>query len=316
VPAENLVIVNPHSGAGTTRRRWKAIEPKLRDALGDLEVEHTRGPRDAERIAREAVRAGVSRLVVAGGDGTTSEVVSGVLGAGLGKQAQIAALPLGTGGDLARSLGTARDLDGAIEGLRNGVSRRVDAGRIRHLGRDGEPTTSYFVNVASFGLSGLVDELVNSASKRMGGTLSFLVGTLRGFLRHRPPEVRLLLDGECIHEGRLTLAAAANGRCFGGGMQIAPRADMGSGQLEVVVIDAMPKPALVRHLPSVYRGTHEQNPHVGMFRGSSLQAEAEPGSVLLDVDGEALGSLPAEIELLPGAIGLFGLPPAPAPGED
>jgi diacylglycerol kinase (ATP) len=308
VPAQTLAIVNPHSGAGSTRRRWAAVEPKLRELFGELEVERTHGARDAERIAREAVRAGVSKLIVAGGDGTTSEVVSGVLGAGLGKQTEIAALPLGTGGDLARSLGTARDLDTAIEALHSGVSRRVDAGRIRHLGRDGETRTSYFLNVASLGVSGLVDELVNASSKRLGGTASFLMGTLRGFARYQPREVRLLLDGECIFEGRLTLAAAGNGRFFGGGMQVAPRAELDSGELEVVVIDEMSKLALVRYLPSFRRGTHEQNEHVSMHRGRVLEAEAKPGEVLLDVDGEALGSLPASIELLPGAIGLFGLP--------
>ena len=85
----------------------------LRDAIGDFEVEPTRGPRDAERIAREAVRAGVERLIVAGGDGTTSEVASGLLSAELAGYAQLALLPLGTGGDLGRTLGVPRELGAA-----------------------------------------------------------------------------------------------------------------------------------------------------------------------------------------------------------
>ena len=71
MPAGTLVILNPMSRSGATGRRFAAVEAKLRAALGPLEIERTRGPRDAERIAREAVRAGVERLVIAGGDGTS-----------------------------------------------------------------------------------------------------------------------------------------------------------------------------------------------------------------------------------------------------
>jgi len=94
VPLRTLVVVNPASRSGATGRRWPRVEPRLRDALGALDVAFTRGPRDAERIAREAVRAGVERLIVAGGDGTTSEVISGLLGADLGGDLGKAAMSL------------------------------------------------------------------------------------------------------------------------------------------------------------------------------------------------------------------------------
>jgi diacylglycerol kinase family enzyme len=91
------------------------IEARLRHALGQLEVEFTRGPRDAERIAREGVRAGVERVIVAGGDGTLSEVVTGLLSADLGGYAKVGVLPLGTGGDFTRTLGASNEIDAAIE---------------------------------------------------------------------------------------------------------------------------------------------------------------------------------------------------------
>ena len=72
MPIRTLVIVNPQSRGGATGRRWASIEGLLRDALGPLDVEHTRGPRDAERIAREGVRAGAELVVAAGGDGTAT----------------------------------------------------------------------------------------------------------------------------------------------------------------------------------------------------------------------------------------------------
>jgi diacylglycerol kinase family enzyme len=165
VAARTLVIVNPHSRNGATGRRWSGLESRLRSALGPLEVEQTRGPRDAERIAREGVRAGIERVVVAGGDGTVNEVASGLLAAGLGGYARLGILPLGTGGDLARGLGIPHEIDAAIEVLAADADRRIDAGKIRYLDAEGKTVTSHFVNVASFGISGLVDQLVNSTAK-------------------------------------------------------------------------------------------------------------------------------------------------------
>jgi YegS/Rv2252/BmrU family lipid kinase len=307
MPGRALVILNPASRSGATGRRWQAAERMLRDAIGDFEVEATRGPRDAERIAREAVRAGVERLIVAGGDGTTSEVASGLLSAELAGYAQLALLPLGTGGDLARTLGVPRELGAAVELLRKGATRTVDAGCIICRDRKGAPRRSYFLNVASFGISGLVDELVNQAPKALGGRISFLIGTLRALARYRSPEVSLSVDGELVFRGPLVLAAAANGRFFGGGMRVAPDAEPDDGDLDVVVVNAASKLRLLAELPSIYRGTHIENPAVSVHRGRHVEAEAAPGEVWVDVDGEALGTLPASIELLPGAITLFGV---------
>ena len=113
-----LVIVNPHSRGGVTGRRWQALERRLREVLGALEVEPTRRARDAERIAREGVRAGIERLVVVGGDGTLGEVATGLLSAGLGGYAELGLLPLGTGGDFSRTLGVPADVEGALRSIR------------------------------------------------------------------------------------------------------------------------------------------------------------------------------------------------------
>ena len=87
--AGTVVVLNPRSGNGATARIWGKLEPRLREKLGTLEVETTRSCRDAERIARAAARGGAKRLVVAGGDGTASEVASGLLSSGLAGQVKV-----------------------------------------------------------------------------------------------------------------------------------------------------------------------------------------------------------------------------------
>lgn len=300
------MIVNPASRGGAGRRVFERLAPRIREALGDVDVEATRAPRDAERIAREAVRAGVERVVVAGGDGTASEVVSGLLEAGLGERAELGLLPLGTGGDLLRTLGVPRDLDAALQAIAGGSVRRIDAGRVRHRDRDGKDASSWFVNVASFGISGLTTELVNRAPKFLGGRLSFLIGTVRAIAAYRPASVELRLDGEPIHEGPLVLGTAANGRFFGGGMCIAPEARIDDGALDVVVIPGFTKARLLAELPRIYRGTHLGVEGVIARRGRTLEALPLGDAPWLELDGEPLGRLPARFEVVPSALRILG----------
>ncbi len=301
-----LVIVNPHSAGGATRRRWRALEPRVRDALGAVEIEHTRAARDAERLAREAVRAGIERVVVAGGDGTLAEVATGLLRAQLGGYAELGVLPMGTGCDFARTLGVPRDPDAALEVLRTGKGRRIDAGHAHYIGRDGAPADSYFLNVASFGVSSLVVELAQRHARWLGGTTAFAVATVLALLRHRNARVALRVDGALALDAYVALGAAANGRQFGGGMQIAPDARLDDGRLDVVWVANTSALQLIPKLPKLYRGTHLADPVVGTRRGRRIEADAAPGAVLLELDGEPIGSLPAQIEVVPDALSVVG----------
>lgn len=301
-----LVIVNPKSRGGATGRRWPAVEAKLRDALGRIDVESTRGPRDAERIAREGVRAGAELVIAAGGDGTASETVAGILGAGLGGYAEVALLPLGTGGDLARTLGTAGSIDDAIARIAAGKSRPIDAGSACFTTRDGREIATHFVNIASLGISGLVTQLVNEAPKMLGGRASFFIGTLRAMARWQSVPVTLRLDGALVHDGLLHLACVANGRYFGGGMHAAPDARVDDGAFDLVVFRGdCKKSYLLRKFPSIYGGRHLALDEVSQHRGVVVEANSS-ADLWLEIDGEPLGRAPARFECLPGALRLRG----------
>lgn len=300
-----LVILNPASRGRTGAKRFARVEEALRAALGAIEIERTRGPRDAERLAREAVRSGVERLVVAGGDGTLSEVVSGLLSAELARYVEIGLLPLGSGGDFAHCLGIPRDLARAIVCLAEGTARTIDAGRATFATPDGGKQVSWFANVASFGISGLVSEFVNRGHKPFGGTVAFAMAALRAIARYDPQPVTIRVDGEPVLEGPVTLVAAANGRRFGGGMQIAPDARLDDGQLDLVAISRLSRRRLLRELPGLYAGTHLESSAVTHCRGRVIEIEGA-SQVPLELDGELLGCLPARFEVLPRALTLTG----------
>ena len=311
MPAATLAILNPE--AGNVSRLLGRIESRLRESFsgapGGLEIARTRAPRDASRIAREASRAGVKRLIVGGGDGTLGEVVSGLLSAGLGQETEIGVLPLGSGCDFARTVGVPRDLDRAIEALGSGLCRRVDAGRITYRGHGGEEQAHFFLNEASFGLSGAIVDAVNRHPGRLGPRAAFIRGSLGAIARHPQPDVVVRVDGQEVHAGPIALVMAANGRFCGAGMEMAPGAECDDGLFDVVIVGALSRPRLWYNLPSLYSGRHVNHPAVSVHRGTRVEAESVGGDpAFLDVDGEAAGRVPVRVELLPRAIGLFGVP--------
>ena len=298
-----LLVVNPASRAGATERRFAAIERELRSALGDYDLAWTKGPRDAVRIAREAATASYSRLLVGGGDGTASEIVTGLLGAGRNEDVTLGFLPLGTGGDLLRTLGVPRALGGALEILRAGKTREIDAGRLEYTDDLGQRAQAYFANETSAGLAGLVAQLVTRATKSLGPTGSFLLGTLRGLARYAPLEARVRVDDVLAHEGPLVLATASNGRYFGAGMFVAPNASLDDGLFHSVIIPGLAKPELLARLPSLYAGKHLSAPGVRELRGRVVEVEPLAREAhRFECDGEPLGSAPLRAEIVPRAL--------------
>jgi len=300
-----FVIVNPASGSGRTGREWPSIEAGLREVVGDLDVVATTGPRDATRLASDAAARGVGVVIAAGGDGTFSEVAAGVLASGRGSDTRLGLLPLGSGGDLPRTLGIPRSLEAAFAILEAGRTRRVDAGRVECVDRTGRRSVGWFVNEASIGLSADVVAHVHSATKRLGGEVAFAIGAVRTIVRFRAARMLLRIDGKQVHEGATTLVTISNGQFFGGGMQVAPDAVIDDGLFDVVVAPAFSKPLLLGSLlPRIYTGAHLKHPGIDVHRGKRIELEplddTEPARV--EADGELLGTLPACFEIVPGAL--------------
>jgi diacylglycerol kinase family enzyme len=161
------------------------------------------------------------------------------------------------------------------------------------------------LNVASAGLSGVVTRHVRG-SKALGARLAFLFGTLAGLVHFQPPSVRLRADGVEVFRGEIALAAAANGRYFGGGMHVAPTARPDDGLLDLVVIPALGKRVLVTSLPRLYRGTHLSVPGVVLHRARRIELDPLGEPALGEIDGEPVALLPMTVEVVPGALQVWG----------
>jgi YegS/Rv2252/BmrU family lipid kinase len=310
MPPRTLLVVNPSAQNGQLGRRWPSLGASLRRELGSFEEALTGSPGDATRLTRVGLESGIDTVVAVGGDGTTNEVVNGFFDGDRPRapQAALAILPFGTGGDFRRTVGVPRDIAAAARVIAERHTRTVDVGHLELTGRDGGPITRLFINIASFGVSGLVDEYVNRTSKRLGGKLSFMIATARAGLAYDNQRVRIVFDGDQAGAIDLTayVVAVANGRYFGGGMQIAPEAELSDGQFDVVALGDLGLWDLVRHGRKIYSGTHLRLDKVSQRRARVVRAEPlgrEP--IRMDVDGETPGVLPATFRILPGALRLI-----------
>ncbi|MDX9999852.1 MAG: diacylglycerol kinase family lipid kinase [Polyangia bacterium] len=303
-----IVVANPQSGGGALARRWGQVADQIRSAFGPFEHRFTEGPGHATQLAKAALLAGYDQVVALGGDGTIGQVAAGFMEGDrpINREAVLGVLPHGTGGDFRRTLRISKDLRRSASALRGTKTAPLDLGRIRYTAHDGSPAEGYFVNIASFGMGGLVDRFVNESGKRLGGTLSFLASTVRAATMYRNASVELRLDGEEPFQMKVVNVAVANGQFFGGGMRVAPWARTDDGQLDVIAIGDFSPSEMLRFGYRIYLGTHLGHPKVRPGRGRHLEARPlrEGAEILLDVDGEAPGRLPATFDVLPGALNL------------
>jgi YegS/Rv2252/BmrU family lipid kinase len=305
------VIVNPRSGGGRSERTLADLIRVIERRLGPVNVALTERSAHAIDLAREATQSGAELVVAVGGDGTLHEVVNGVLEAG--GSAGVGYVGLGTGGDFRKTLGLVHRLDAYLDAIASGKERRLDVGKVRYRAEDGKTKGRFFVNIVSAGMGGLVDRYVAGSTRAFGGAAAYFLASARALATIRRGRLRcdVALEGE-RHERVVEafVIAVCNGRYFGAGMHMAPMAKPDDGRFEVVSMDAPSKLAFSLLSRRIYSGTHLSASGVQHFTCDrlALDLENEPARpvFLVDVDGEPLGGLPLEIEVVPGALRFRG----------
>lgn len=288
-----LIIVNPTAGRGRAGKSIDAIKKLLPVAPYEWEWYQTTRPGDAEAAARASVIKGVEFIVAVGGDGTLHEVVNGVLGS----NATIGLIPFGTGNDLARALGLYGSLEIACDALVNGPTVRADVGKIRGHGTEDE---RHFLVICGTGFIASTAKTVNQGVRFLSGALAYVWGAIVTLWHFKP----FILTVRTEHGERCTTAmfvSVSNVATTGGGMQIAPDAAMNDGVLDICLVAKVGKIALLRQLANVFKGTHVNHPAVEMIQAQRIELIADPPQPLL-IDGEVLGTTPATISILPGAL--------------
>lgn len=296
-----FVVVNPESANGRTREQWPGFQKHLEAAGWHVDYEWTNEQGHATKLVQKAFMAGYRKIIGVGGDGTINEIINGIMNLGQeGSQVELDILSHGTGGDFSRSLKIPRGIEGVLQVLRCGKKRWVDVGSVEFLGKQ-DQLKRYFLNVADAGLGGETVARVNRQNKFWGGKLSFLLGSIQSILAYHNKVMSCRIDGELVVQGRMNSIMVANGRYIGGGMQIAPLAEIDDGMFDIVVLGDFNTAQLLFHLPKIYRGTHLKVPGVRYYRGRTVLIESHE-DVLIDIDGEQQGLLPARYTNHPKAL--------------
>jgi diacylglycerol kinase (ATP) len=295
-----LFIINPAAGAGRVPARWTALATVLRQAGIEGDSIVMAQPGEGTRLAREA--AGRYDLLVAvGGDGTASEVASGIL-ASESPHTVLGLVPLGTANDVAHSVGihSLTEAHGALQGTR---TRVIDVIEVWCQG-DGRGTTRYALLFAAVGIIGELLRRTTPTIKRFfGRRLAYPVGLLRALWSYRPPEMRVTCDEQGF-ANRFLFVAASNTESAGGGMRFAPGARIDDGLLNVNLIEAVGRWEAFGQVRRLCRGRHVAHPQVRYFTARSLTIEADP-PIEVHADGDFIGFTPARFEVRPTALRLL-----------
>jgi YegS/Rv2252/BmrU family lipid kinase len=281
------LVCNPSAGGGRAARVLPEVEAALRDLDVSFHTEITRDLQHARALALAAA-AGGEVTVTLGGDGLAGcaagalrEVPGSVLGV----------LPGGRGNDLARVLGIPRELAAACRVIAAGRDRPLDVGDV--AGRT-------FVGIASLGFDSDANRIANEAPARLGN-LVYAYGALRALAQWKPARFTLGLDGGESLQFSGYSVAACNSKAYGGGMFLAPDAELDDGLLDVVTTAAVPKARFLANLPKVFKGTHIDEPAVRVQRTARLSVASDRPFVVY-ADGDPIGETPVTIRAVPAAL--------------
>jgi len=296
-PDRVRVLVNPSAGRGAGRKALPRMQGLAEREGYRLVV--SRGLDEFTAAAEGAVADGVERLVVAGGDGTMHHAVQALAGS----ETALGILGLGSGNDLARTVGVPKRLEAAFAVACDGPIRRLDLGRVDNR---------WYAGVAGVGFDSEVAHIAAERVRLLRGPMIYPWAVVRALVTFRPPLLTLDYEtedgGEGSFDGRVMLIAFGNTHRFGGGMCIAPEARPDDGLLDVVIVRAMPRRRLLRLFPRVYRGKHMDLPQVTSFRTRRMRLWLEREMTVYG-DGEPMTPVTGdgvEVQVAPGALRVAG----------
>jgi YegS/Rv2252/BmrU family lipid kinase len=292
----HLLLVNPSSGGGRAAKQLPEVEREL--SANDVAFRTVR-TRSLEHGIEEALRAAEAGEVpvVMSGDGLIGQVG----GALAESEVPLGIIPGGRGNDFARALEIPTDPAGAASVLAAGEERRIDVGEVN--GRR-------FLCIASCGFDSEANRRANE-TRLIRGNLVYAYAALRTLATWKPANFTVSIDGgEPVHNRGYSVSVA-NSKAFGGGMFIAPDAELDDGVFDVVLSAATGKLRFLANLPKVFKGTHVEEEEIRVLRGSEVEVRADRAFPVY-ADGEHLSDLPASLRVLTGALRVIA-PPSGAP---
>jgi diacylglycerol kinase (ATP) len=286
-----ILIVNAKAREGHNRYR-ETLDALLNAGIEIVEAHPVKKPRYTHDLIERAIaREKIDTVIAGGGDGTLSLVADIAARHDL----QMGIIPLGTANDFARNFNIPKNIEQAVNIIKQCSLLPVDLGLANQR---------HFLNVASLGLGVEVAQRMDSDLKKKIGSLAYGVAAVQAIRAMRPLRIRLNLPDEGEREFKALHITVANGRFYGGGMVSAPNADLQSGRLHVSIIENLGVWEMVEMLPGLRDGSYINHPKVRHFTTSSLTIETHKPRYV-NLDGEIAARTPVTFKVSPNALKVF-----------
>ncbi len=299
------VILNPFANLWGALERKDEVEQALKAAGIDYHLEITTGPDHGIELAAKAIEEGYQPIISAGGDGSISEVVNGIVQANQDEvKVSLGIMPLGTANDFVINLGLPKTLNEAASIIAAGKTRKLDLAKITFS----DPQKfRYFDNNSAIGLEPTIT-LISRRITRIRGTVRYLAATLRGVMLNPTWDVHLEWDSG-VYDGPVTLVTVGNNPLTGGLFYMTPHADPFDGFLTFVYAYMPTRRQILRLLPRTMKpdtGNYVEHPSVHEVHSTWLKIKSkQPTPLHADGEIQAEAEHMIEYHILPGKLSLL-----------
>lgn len=297
------IIVNPAAGGGSLRKKWPAIEQALQDMGFAYTVQFTQSRGHALRLVEDAVLRGHRHFIGIGGDGTHHEIANGILSQQIVPSSEIlyAPLPFGTGNDWSRMYRFSQNMQERLTQIATATPFFQDVGLV-HYRQNNQDLSRYFINVAGMAYDAFVVKKSEEKSQKIKSRLYYLLLLTRYLFAYEPLKATIRFNNEVIEDHFYTINVGIC-RYSGGGMQLCPQAVPDDGLLALTIARSVSKATVMLQTPRFYNGTILEHPRISGFQTRHIEVQhADNTPVLLETDGELLGTTPVRFSILPNAL--------------
>ncbi len=292
-------IYNPHAGEKRGVFRDTVSLEDVMNLLVQYEIQcdpvPTKGPGHARELAAASAKEGYSTVLVAGGDGTVSEVANGLVGTDV----RMGILPMGTFMNIARMLSVPLEMENAVRTIKIGHTRKINVGKVETL--SGRPVKEpfYFLETVGVGL----DAEIQKEFKRFEDQEPWaIVSLIKRFFDFYGSRVRLDTD-DGAHEARASLISIANGPLTGANLRLAPESLLNDHRLSVTIYK-MSKAELAWSLLRLRLNPQRKPNHLKTIQTTSVAVSAKR-PISMHADATVFGTSPATLSIVPGALSVI-----------
>ncbi len=317
----SVLIVNPKAKRGRALWHAQRAQARLQRHGWHCELQPSENPEHVRQLTERAVATGVDSVLIAGGDGTIHHAVQVLANSAI----PLGIIPCGRGNDLVRALGIPLDAEAAAKVIARQNIKAIDLGKVMAASSEGQkanfsflipcplprsvpslvprPSPRFFCGIVTCGFDSEVADFAHRHRQIPGGWVGYFGAALLLLARYRFKTVRVRGDGWAF-EGETLLVATANCPAYGGGMWIAPTAQLDDGLLHVCIVRATSKWRILRLLPTVFSGEHVREPEVSLHPAKRVHLDSDE-PIPLFADGEPVGTTPATVTVVPNALRVF-----------